>query len=98
MPVLKFRAASFDEDKRLTSIQYDLEHVTPGRDGTHLTLPLKIEMGFGKAWAQVLECRPDVPAEDPEQAMDKLAEWLERSADAIRKRGRPSSSINLYSE
>lgn len=96
--MLKFKNASLDEDKRLTSIQYELEHVTPGRDGTHLTLPLKIDVGFGKAWAQLLECRPDVPAEDPEQAMDKLAEWLERAAEAIRKRGRPNSTINIYSE
>lgn len=84
------------EDKRMATSTYQLTHVTPGRSGTHLKLEVRIERGFGSTWASMPDLRPEISGDDPEEALDKLAEWMERAAAAIRARGRPKAVLSSY--
>lgn len=87
---------SISEDKRMQTSTYRLTHVTPGRTGTHLTLDVRLERGFGSTWASVPDLRPEIKSEDAEEALDKLAEWLERAAAALRARGAPKAVLSTY--
>jgi hypothetical protein len=84
------------EDRRTQTATYRLTHVTPGRDGTHLTLDVRIDRVAGLTWASMPDLRPRIESEDAEQALDKLAEWMERAAAAIRARGKPKAVLSAY--
>lgn len=80
---------------------YKLTHSTPGRNGTILDLVVRISDfsdGTGKGKQRVraeVSLDPYVDG-DAEAALDKLAEWMERAAEAIRKRGTPSGIVSSY--
>lgn len=97
--MLAFKSAKRDPSApRVTSAVYELSHSTPGRQGTTLSLNVHIEMAFGRTKAQVLDLQPEVEGENPEAALDKLADWLERSAKALRERGKPQPLFSSYPE
>ncbi len=67
---------------------YDASHSTPGRAGTCLELDISISQHqrMGKTWAEVT-LRPELNTLDAGEALDKLADWAERLAIALRNRG-----------
>lgn len=95
--MLTFLSAKRDSNTpHTTSSFYEVLHVTPGRQGTHLSLKLKLETAFGKTSAEFTDLKPEVEGDDPELALDKLAEWMERAAKAIRTRGAPQRLVASY--
>jgi hypothetical protein len=93
---LKLIKTAVTAEGRVTVATYRLEHNQPGRNGTCLSLDVTLEHGFNRIKVGMPDLAPEVSGVDPEAALDKLAEWLERSAIAIRKRGTPSPIFNLY--
>lgn len=95
--MLVFKSAKRDPSSpHVTTAVYELSHSIPGRQGTTLSLDVHLEMAFGRTKAQVLDLRPEVEGENPEAALDKLADWLERSAKALRERGKPHPLFSNY--
>jgi hypothetical protein len=70
---------------------YTLQHTNGGRDGTTLTLSLQVtqSVAYGTTVAKITDLAPKVTG-DTEASLDKLAEWLERAALAIKNRGTPA--------
>lgn len=87
------------EDSRGLVVDYGIEHWQAGRGGTVLKLDLRLTRAFGKTKAELLDLQPEVDgtdAEATEVALDKLATWLERAAEAIRARGAPEIAVASY--
>lgn len=78
-------------------VEYQLKQQAPNA-GTILTLHPRLEINerFGRIKASVPDLAPELDTLDPEEALDKLAEWLERCAQGIRERGKPRALINSY--
>jgi hypothetical protein len=88
-----------DKQSEPVVIKGRVEHHTPGREGTRLWLPLEIERRFGETTARLSGLEPKVSGEGveaTEQALDKLAEWLERAAKGIRQRGKATPVLSTY--
>lgn len=93
--MLTLKSAKKEDDHKF-SATYELVHVTPGRQGTHLTLDVKLTRAFGEVTAEIPDLVPKVKGESFEPALDKLAEWLERAAAAIRARGEGTPLLMEY--
>lgn len=93
MSGLKFMHCT-DEDGFM-SAHYELQHSTV-QTPTTLTLGLKVSMVADEFYAELTDCT--TIGNTTEDALDKLAEWLERAAVAIRVRGEPKPLICDYSK
>jgi hypothetical protein len=64
--------------------KYGLKHITPGPGGTHLEqdLTLTIDRDGATASITLTDCR----GSSPEEAMERMANWLRRMAIAIEQR------------
>jgi hypothetical protein len=79
--------------------EYELTHSLPGRQGTTLTLTVvaKGDHHNNPVTVSIPDLAPSVVCDNGvEEALDKLAEWMERAALTIRKRGKPSMIIGSY--
>lgn len=76
---------------------YEIRHTTPGRDGTTLALDVVVQQDtrFGVTKVRAL-LDPRIEALDTEAALDKLADWAERLAVAVRHRGVVSARVPSY--
>jgi hypothetical protein len=84
------------KDSHLQVSTYQLEHWQVGRGGTVLTLQVQVERGLGRVTTTVPDMRPHVDGDDVEVALDKLASWMERAAEALRNRGSPKPVLCAY--
>jgi len=77
---------------------YELTHSNPGRGNTLLTLNVRLHVMplFGEIEATITDLTPKLKTDNPEEALDKLAEWMERGAKAIRARGKAKPLFNSY--
>lgn len=57
---------------------------------------MKLTRAFGEVKAEITDLAPEVKGESFEPALDKLAEWLERAAKAIRERGEGTPLLMEY--
>jgi len=81
---LKLKSVKRDSQDHLIAT-YEVEHTTPGSTGTTLSLDLTLNITpAGQAEAGMAIQGPACASTD--EALDRLAEWLERSGEAIRKR------------
>lgn len=74
---------------------YNATHTTPGRAGTCLELDVVLSQNqrMGKTWVEVT-LRPELKTLNTDEALDKLAEWAERLAIALRHRG-PATPVAM---
>lgn len=93
---IKLQKVEILDDGHFTLRTYELSHSQGGRDGTTLNLQLQVKTGFGKHWISFTDLAPEVQTEDTEKALDKMAEWLERAAQALRERGAPRMVVAEY--
>jgi hypothetical protein len=93
---LQLKNVSLSEEGRFTTASYDLRHTQSGRDGTTLTLDLNVKTGMGRCWVSLDGLTVERKDDDTEQALDKLAEWLERASIALRNRGTPKPAVAAY--
>lgn len=77
---------------------YKLVHKQPGHGCTWLTLNLRVttSLRIRRVVAEITDMQPEVEADDAEQALDKLAEWMERAAAELRARGKPAVGVTTY--
>lgn len=97
--MVELKGSSVSDGSHVTSVisaHYELTHSQGGRSGTCLKLNLTVERTFGKVRAKFTDLQPEVPGDDAEAALDKLAEWCERAAAALRERGKPVSAVTRY--
>lgn len=80
------RLASLMSDDTKTSIVYLGRHSTPGRDGTTLSFDMVLEKNLAGNYSARIDFGVPPIFNTPEQAMDKLADWLSRAAIAIKER------------
>lgn len=74
-----------------TLLEYSAKH---NNNTSTLDLDINVKLGHEGAVASMeIKCPPCV---DEEAALDKLADWLERTAKAIRVRKAEGASIKLY--
>lgn len=87
-----------DEPQPQTVTDYKLVHKQPGRGGTWLALNLRVttNLRIKRVVAQITDMQPEVEGDDAEQALDKLAEWMERAAAELRARGKPAVGVAIY--
>lgn len=90
------QVSELSADQQKVVANYQLKHATPGREGTTLTLDVQVTQAFGKVTAKILDLEPEVKGGTQEEALDKLAEWMERAAVAIRQRGAPRPVVCDY--
>lgn len=76
------------KDGGFIETSYNVTHTTPGRSGTCLELDVCVSQNqrMGKTWVEVT-LRPELSTLSTDDALDKLAEWAERLAIALRHRG-----------
>lgn len=79
---------------------YTATHSTPGRSGTCLELEVCVSQNqrMGKTWVEVGDMRPELNTLDTNEALDKLAEWAERLAIALRHRGPATPVVVAFSD
>ena len=73
---------------------YELQHSTPGRDGTTLRLELELTVGLDGTESAFTFDGPSCAT--PDAALDKMAEGLERSAAAIRARKTDGFMVPMF--
>lgn len=85
------QSISVDGERDNTIADYTITHALRG---TTLTLNMRITQStqFGTVTSEITDLRPKVDG-NVEEAVDKLAEWLERAAIAIRNRGPVGESL-----
>lgn len=79
--------------------EYELSHSLPGRQATTLTLTVVARGGHpnNPVTVSIPDLTPSVVCGGGiEEALDKLAEWMERAATVIRKRGKTSLVVGSY--
>lgn len=85
--MLRLKALSAGGLNKASTLDYELRHITPGPDGTHLRLNVRVTINPDDTTAaELVGVCPTVEGEDPEKALDKLADWLDRASKAIRGR------------
>lgn len=96
--MLTFKSARLDDEGRVLESVYEARHANPGRSTT-LTLDVLVRRDtlFGHVKASAV-LAPSVEAGTAEEALDKLADWAERLALAIRHRGEASNDVPVFSE
>lgn len=97
--MLELTSLSAHKELPGTSVaNYKLTHSTPGARGTTLELNVQLEVRrpYGEIIATVTDLKPKVKGLDSEEALDKLADWLERAAKALRQRGAPRAMFSDY--
>tara|TARA_B100001105_G_scaffold255398_1_gene254590 strand:+ start:4332 stop:4652 length:321 start_codon:yes stop_codon:yes gene_type:complete len=79
---------------------YSATHSTPGRSGTFLELEVCVVQNqrMGKTWVEVGGMRPELNTLDTGEALDKLAEWAERLAVALRHRGPATAVVVAFND
>ncbi len=75
-----------------TTLEFELTHSTPGRDGTILSEPLTLRVSDGHCECElhVTDCKGTTP----DETLTRMASWLRRLADGIEER-KPSKLIPL---
>lgn len=99
--MLELLSHALSEDRHKRETRYRLRHTRNGRRGTTLTLDVSIAQAFDKTTATIVDLAPEVDGDGAaasEEALDKLADWLERAAIAIRARGAPTPAIFRYDD
>lgn len=78
--------------------RYKLVHKEAGRGGTWLTLALQVtqHLRLQKVEVSIPDLAPEVESNNVEEALDKLADWLERAAKELRARGKPAIAVAHY--
>ena len=94
--MLTLKAAKLSDDQVLTAA-YEAAHTRPGHDGTTLRLDVVVDrhLGFGRVTARATLV-PCIEGGTTEEALDKLADWAERLAIAIRHRGPASVLVPTF--
>lgn len=90
-----------DPSTRAVAADYEVTHSPGGRNATSLDLNLRVERGGGEVRAFFTDMEVRVSGEDnadAEEALDKLAEWMERAAKALRDRGAPAAAVTTYAK
>ncbi len=77
---------------------YEAQHTNPGAHATTLKLDVEVcqQLRFGRVEARAV-LAPVVEGSDAGDALDKLADWAERLALAIRHRGRVGVLVPTFS-
>ena len=96
--MLTLQSCHADDDKSALTAHYRLTHSRPGRGGTTLELNVRVVHAFGRVTADITDLAPRVETTNTEEALDKLAEWLERAAAGLRARGKPAATLPLQYE
>lgn len=78
--------------------RYKLVHKEAGRGGTWLTLALQVtqHLRFKKIEVTIPDLAPEIESDNVEEALDKLADWMERGAKELRARGKPAIAVAHY--
>lgn len=92
---------SVTSDEHTLDVVYEAVHVNPGRAGTHLAQDIRLRQHrhFGRFDARIeahAVIEPTLEAGTPEEALDKLADWAERLALAIRNRGTAANRVPVF--
>jgi len=82
---MKLEKLQFTPLTSCVGIQYQLEHSTPGRDGTTLSVPVTVNIG-PSGHVDVIAGLITAQGDSVETALDKLQSYLERLAEALRER------------
>lgn len=78
---------------------YTATHSTPGRGGTCLELDVTLTTNARMGQTHVAaELSSQLDTQDPNVALDKLAEWAERLAVTLRNRGPASAVAYVFEE
>jgi hypothetical protein len=85
--MLNLKSVAVDKDGAITT-SYAAVHVQPGGRGTHLELDLSVRQDprFGFIQARAL-LEPRLEGKTTDEILDKLADWAERLAIALKHRG-----------
>lgn len=70
----------------LTALEYEVSHSTPGREGTTLTCPLRMQIQHhgGPCIVKLDLC--EAQGATPKEALEKLVSYLQRMTEGIEKR------------
>lgn len=71
---------SFNQDP--TEVVFELNHTTPGRDGTTLTRNITLRQVNGQ-WVADINLMDIPKCDDPDAAAAKLGEWMYRLSEVI---------------
>ncbi|WP_041930359.1 hypothetical protein [Methylibium petroleiphilum] len=98
MSIELIKSQHVDEPLPTRVTDYKLVNKQAGRGGTWLTLNLRVttSLRIERVVAEITDMQPEVEADDAEQALDKLAEWMERAAAELRARGKPAVGVAIY--
>jgi hypothetical protein len=95
---LTLQSVEILEDGRIHRATYKAVHSTPGRSGTTLDVNVAVKVGFGQTWVTLPDLEVLLKEENVEAGLDKMADWLERTAQAIRERGKPTPVFCNYAK
>lgn len=75
-------------------VTYELEHVTPDRDGTTLTQLVTLDK-VGSGWKASIDLTGFPQCSTPDEAARKLGEWLYRMSQVIMEEDGNFSKIDI---
>ena len=96
--MLTLKTSNFSDDHVLRTV-YDAMHSRPGRGGTVLHLDVVVEqhLRIGRASGKVV-LDPVLDGGSTEEVLNKLADWAERLAIALRHRGVASNRVPVFED
>lgn len=93
---LELRDSKITDGGLVITGTYRLQHSNPGRGNTTLTLDVNVKHAYGKVTATIPDLEPSIDGGTTEEALDKLADWMERGAKALRDRGTANPIFSNY--
>lgn len=92
--MLKLKTGKFDEHH--LTVVYEVTHTRGGRNPTTLRQDIEIQQHLDRPMASAALRILDCEAPTAEEALDRMADWCERIAKAIRGRGEPRLAVLQY--
>ena len=92
--MLKLKTGKFDEHH--LAVVYEATHTRGGRNPTTLRQDIEIQQRHGRPVVSASLQMAGCEAPTTEEALDRLADWCERVAKAIRGRGEPRVAVLEY--
>ena len=91
---MALKVKTVERDSRTVTVTYTMTHTGP-----RTTLELELAMAIASTGVRTAMSVEGPECGSPDEALDRLAEWLERSAQAIRdRRSVPGVAVQFYGD